>query len=299
MTGYLHPDYAQSLAEFGSPLALPKSEGWLLQRRIPNSDASDAMGIYPLFYCKNWQQLSADIEALKESLVSVTLVTDPFGDYDENLLRKTFDRVMAFKSHFVIELARDPEEKVSTHHRKYARKVLEKVSVEAIADPMSIYAEWGELFSNLVRRHKLTGIKAFSPLAFQRLFALEGLVILGARHEGRLVGAQLWLVQNEVAVGHIMAINEEGYSLQCTYALYWEAIRLFKGKVKWLNIGGGAGVDADAQKGLTWFKRGWTAETRTAWLCASTLHPEKYAALCASAGVPETNYFPAYRLGEF
>jgi hypothetical protein len=45
VTGYLHPDYAQSLSEFGEPLQLQKSGGWLLERRVDGTQ-SDAMITY-------------------------------------------------------------------------------------------------------------------------------------------------------------------------------------------------------------------------------------------------------------
>ena len=45
VTGYLHPGYARSLAEFGTPRELERSGGWLLERAIPGSSYFDAMGI--------------------------------------------------------------------------------------------------------------------------------------------------------------------------------------------------------------------------------------------------------------
>ena len=43
MTGYLHPRYAASLSEFGDPLHLPRSGGWLLKRPV-GGILVDAMG---------------------------------------------------------------------------------------------------------------------------------------------------------------------------------------------------------------------------------------------------------------
>jgi len=34
LTGYAHPTYAQSLAEFGTPLELSRCGGWILVREI-------------------------------------------------------------------------------------------------------------------------------------------------------------------------------------------------------------------------------------------------------------------------
>lgn len=297
--GYLHPGYAASLAEFGQPLELPQSRGWLLKRRIPGTDLFDAMGCYPLFACMNWDHLAKDIEALRQELVSVALVADSFGNYNENLLRQTFERVVAFKSHFVVELGPKPEELASTNHRRNARKALSKITVEVLNRPAAFLSGWCSLYSNLIRRHNLEGIKAFSQTVFAHQLTLSDLVVFCATHQGRTVGSHLWMVQGDVAHSHLSAFSDEGYDLMCGYALYWEAIRYFKGKVKWLNLGGGAGIQSDANDGLTQFKRGWSTGSRQAWFCASVLNQEKYQTLCAQLGVTDTGVFPAYRQGKF
>src|SRR5229473_8652620 len=98
VTGYAHPGYAASLSEFGTPRLLPRSGGWILERRIPGCQERDAMGCYPLFACQHWSQLHADLDEIGSELVSVTLVTDPFGGYQEGLLRQCFpDQVVPFK----------------------------------------------------------------------------------------------------------------------------------------------------------------------------------------------------------
>ena len=45
--GYMHPFYAEALSEFGTPVALPASGGWLLERCLPGTADRDAMGPYP------------------------------------------------------------------------------------------------------------------------------------------------------------------------------------------------------------------------------------------------------------
>ena len=90
----------------GRPIRwLPASGGWLLERPIAGSDYRDAMGCYPLFVCRDWGGLAADLEPLRHELVSLALVTDPFGQYDEALLHGCFDVVMPFKPHFVADLS--------------------------------------------------------------------------------------------------------------------------------------------------------------------------------------------------
>jgi hypothetical protein len=97
--GYQSEAYARSLREFGTPLELPGCGGWLLQRTIPGEAQADAMGCYPVFACRNWSALEADLENVRGRLVSVALVTDPFGDYTPEMLRRAFGTVVwALKS---------------------------------------------------------------------------------------------------------------------------------------------------------------------------------------------------------
>ena len=70
-TGYLHPAYAASLGGFGRPWHLPNCGGWLLERPIAGSAACDATGCYPLFACRDWSALRADLQSLAPKLVSL------------------------------------------------------------------------------------------------------------------------------------------------------------------------------------------------------------------------------------
>ena len=299
MTGYLHPAYLQSLREFGQPIALPDSKGWLLKRRINSSADNDAMGCYPLFLCEEWERLADDIRSLESSLVSVALVADPFGNHSKELLDRSFDSARHFKSHFVVELGPPLEKIVSKHHCYYAKKALEINHVEVVLDPRALLPDWCRLYNNLISRHGLHGISAFSPASFDRQFEVDGLVVFQALYQGRIVGMHLWMVNGTVANSHLAAFSNEGYECLCAYALYWEAIRHFTGKVAWLNLGAGAGWNPDASDGLTQFKRGWATGTRPAFFCSSILQPEKYKNLCEDRCISKTSYFPAYRSGEF
>src|SRR3954454_7355488 len=91
--GYLHPNYAHSLAEFGQPVALPASGGCVLERNIPDSDLRDAMGCYPLFCCLDWTGLKDDFAMLAGRLVSVAAVIDPFAPVNGNDLSRWFQIV--------------------------------------------------------------------------------------------------------------------------------------------------------------------------------------------------------------
>lgn len=298
-TGYLHRSHAESLAEFGTPRALPSCGGWLLERPIPGTDARDAMGCYPLFACRDWAGLALDLDALQDELVSVALVADPFGNCDPALLETCFDVVLRFKEHWVADLSVPPEEIASKHHRKYALKALEEVHVHVCAEPREFLEEWVALYGALTERHGISGIRAFSRRAFEKQLTIPGLVALRAEREGVAVAANLFFVQGDVAYDHLTAASPAGYECRASYALKWCALQYFRGKVRWIDWGGGAGTTADPSDGLTVFKSGWAQTTRPAYFCGRILDEAKYQDLARAKSLEHSRWFPAYRDGEF
>ncbi|HYH84642.1 MAG TPA: GNAT family N-acetyltransferase [Pyrinomonadaceae bacterium] len=299
-SGYLHPLYAGSLAEFGTPRLLPRSGGWVLERTVEGFDYRDAMGCYPVFCCRDWSQLRRDLDALEGELVSVAMVTDPFGGYDAESLKETFGDVVApFKQHFVVDLKRRPETFVHAHHRRNARKALGALRVEECARPVDFLDEWDALYRVLVERHGVGGIAAFSRESFAAQLRVPGVAAFRAVRDGATEGMLLWYVQGDVAYYHLGAYSERGYELRASFALFSEAIEHFARRgLHWLNLGGGAGASG-GESGLSRFKQGWATETLTAYFCGRVLDREKYEEVWRAKNVPPTNYFPAYRLGEF
>ena len=303
MNGYRHPQYAASLAEFGRPRELPQCRGWILEREIAGSGRRDGMGCYPLFVCHDWSLLRADVDALAGDLVSLVLVTDPFGDYTEQSLTASFDVVTRFKDHFIVNLVDNPETSVSRHHRYYARKALEHIRVEMCRTPQEHLREWVGFYQSLAMRHDLKGIKAFSEQAFAHQLSLPGMVMFRALCNERPVGAQLWLIHGKTAYNHLAAYSQEGYGMRASYGLYWESIRLLRDElpqgIGWLDLGAGAGTSQNADDGLTIFKRGWSGGVRPVYLCGRILDREAYEAIARDSGHAGSPYFPAYRCGEF
>jgi hypothetical protein len=290
-TGYRHPAYAASLAEFGEPLRLARSGGTLLVRGF--GDVRDAMGPYPVFACADWTALPGDLEAL-DGLVSVTLVTDPFGEWTVELLDAAFpDRRVPFKEHYVVALDVDPVARATPHHRKFARRGLRNVSVERLADPLALLDDWVALYGELVRRHAITGVSAFSRAAFEQQLRVPGVVAFAAREQGQAVGAALWYVDAGVAHWHLAAYSLRGYRLDASYALVATALEAFaRDGLRFASLGAGAGLSAEPTDGLSRFKAGWATGTRTVHLCGRVLDPERYREL---GGPPGTGFFPAYR----
>ncbi len=288
----MHPAYAESLSEIGAPRLLPRCGGWILERQIPHSPHLDAMGCYPLFACPDWNRLHDDLESLENSLVSVALVTDPFGDYDPDYLRECFpDVAKPFKEHFVVDLSRAPTTFVHSHHQRNVRKALREIdSLE----------EWTTLYASLVDKHKITGMAAFSRESFGKQLLVPGIVVIGAVHNNATVGMLLWYRQGNRAYYHLGAYNSRGYELGASFALFDYSIRYFaEHGFAWLNLGSGAGVATGGEQGLNRFKQGWSTGIRSAYFCGRILDRERYRQICETTGLQPTRYFPAYRVGEF
>jgi hypothetical protein len=300
VTGYAHPKYSESLEEFGDPRELQQSGAWILEREIPGVQDKDAMGCYPLFVCEDWTRLHADLEDIGSELVSLSLVTDPFGDYDMNYLKQCFrDVVLPFKEHFIVYLRLPIDKTVSKHHRYYARKAFKKIHVEKLNDAERFIDEWTGLYATLIKRYNLVGMKAFSKTAFAKQLSVPGIVIFKASFEGTTVGAHLWYIIDDIAYSHLAAFSPLGYDLMSSYALYWYAIEYFSKRVRWLDIGAGAGTESNGSDGLSWFKRGWSTGTRATYFCGRIFDNGRYRQITKAREISETSYFPAYRHGEF
>ena len=301
VSGYTHASYADSLSEFGLARLLPRSGSWILERPIPNSSYSDAMGCYPLFSCQDWSQLRLDLESIGSELVSLSLVTDPFGNYDKDYLKSCFpDVVVPFKQHFVVDLSRPLDTFVHPHHRRNARRALREMQVEKCANPEDFLDDWTSLYSTLVERHNITGIAAFSRESFSRQLKVPGMVGFRAVYNDTTVGMLLWYAQDNRAYYHLGAYSPRGYELRASFALFDYCLSYFaEREFESLNLGSGAGVGISGESGLSRFKQGWSTGARTAYFCGRIFDAKKYDEIVRAKGVPKTEYFPAYRLGEF
>jgi len=299
--GYLHPSYPQSLIDFGEPIELPASKGWILKRHIPGTSLFDGMGCYPVFMCENWSLLEKDLESVGSQLVSVALVTDPFGHYTQQELSQCFkDVARPYKEHFVVDLQRRPEEFVSRHHQRNSKKALEIVRIEICREPIKILDEWDTLYRNLIERHNIKGLTRFSRESFAKQLSVPGITAFRAMYENQTVGILLWYITDETAYYHLGAYSSEGYQRNASFAFFWTLLKYFANiGLRWLSLGAGAGINGINSDGLTRFKRGWSTETRTAYFCGRIFDLLEYQKLVSIRNINKTIYFPAYRADEF
>jgi hypothetical protein len=300
VSGYLHSNYAYSLSEFGIPRKLPQCGGWIIERPIAGFSYRDARGSYPIFACQDWSKLRKDIDEISNDLVSLALVTDPFGNYNVSYLHFCFpDVVIPFKQHFIIDLRCSMDVIVSKHHCRNVRKSKRLVTVERCTAPLQFLDDWVELYANLTKRHNIQGIAAFSKKSFLKQFQVPGIVVFRAIHQNSTVGMLVWYVQNDVGYYHLGAYNTCGYKFYASFGLFSSAIEYFASKgLQWLNLGAGPGVKNTRTDGLSRFKHGWSTGTRTAYFCGRIFNAARYAEIVEAKGLTEADYFPAYR-GDF
>ena len=206
--------------------------------------------------------LRPDLGDLAGQLVSVSAITDPFGNYRPDDLAAAFPHLIApFKEHFIVDLEHYPLDAASSHHRRYARRALRNLTVERSDWPDREAGSWQRLYASLVRRHGVTGIRAFSPAALEAQLEVPGAVLFKAQSDSHVVGMALWYVFGDVGYYHLGACSEAGYELRAFFGLFWRAIEYFAGAgLRMLGLGGGVGLAQSSDDGLSRFKRGWSTE---------------------------------------
>ena len=78
-----------------------------MERNIPNSDLIDAMGLYPMFFCRNWDGLGQDLKEQESNWIKIVLVTEPFAPLEIQQLNSLFDHAIPFKTHYLANFEKD------------------------------------------------------------------------------------------------------------------------------------------------------------------------------------------------
>lgn len=296
--GYADEQYAISLSEWGTPRQLRNSEGWVLEREIPDTYCKDLMGCYPLFSCSSWEKIEIDLAKFKRDIVTLSLVLNPFLSHNSIELKRLFpDCHMHFKDHFIVDLRRPLESSVSSHHRYYARKAMREFEISYETEHSYLLENWMELYARLIERHGIKGLRTFSKQAFDIQLRMPGLNAVVATIHGDVAGIQLWLRESQNVFHHLSAYSDEGYRKRVSYALLWAALKHEQEQgATYADLGGGSGLQS-VDDGLTAFKRGWATETMPVFFCGRIFDQDTYDSL--SINIEPNGFFPAYRQGEF
>lgn len=300
MEGYSHRKYADAMSEFGSPQKLSLCGGYILERKIPGSKYIDAMGLYPFFSCRDWSMVPQDLQNFGKRYISVSLVTDPFATVSLEFLEQYFDIVRPFKTHYVTHFNQPIQNIVRKSSRQDAYKALEMMDVEICHQPIKYLNEWVSLYENIIEKHNVDAINKFSVRSFKFQLEIPGLVMFLGRRGTEIVGAVLYLMHDSVCYGHLAAFTSDGYKIKAFNGILWKALDYMNQRgIQYLSHGGSAGTHEKSDDGLAMFKRGWSNEKRQVYFCGKIYDIENYENICINKKVEQTDYFPAYRSGEF
>jgi hypothetical protein len=232
--------------------------------------------VLPDLSCADWMALRGDLERL-DDIVSLVLVADPFGNHKTAELAACFpDLHVAYKEHYVIDLARPVFERLSNHHARNVRKATRQVEVERCKDPIRFVGDWMRLYGALIERHQIQGIAAFSRTSFEKQMHVPGLILFRAVARNETVDMVLWYQHNEIGYYHLAAYSYLGYELKASFAVFASAIDYFSMRLRLLSLGAGAGIYGSEEDGLTRFKKSWATGTRTAYLCGRIFDRARY-----------------------
>jgi hypothetical protein len=258
------------------------------------------MGTYPVFCCDNWNALADDLNDLSIDLVSIVLITDPFGKYNRATLELCFDNTIKLKDHYVLDLTRPLNESISKSNRTAAKLALRNLQVRIVPKPLISIDTWMTLYGSMVDRLNIKGIRKFSRDGIEQQLNTPGAMLFEAKSGDQGVGLDVVFVDNDVAYGHACAFNEEGYKARASYATRWSIIEHLQGKVHYLDFGGGLSTkEAGESDGLTAYKKRWTNCTKPVFICTSVRNQKLYTQLTNQFGSMKSNYFPNYRAEEF
>jgi len=293
---YVSERYTAALAGDRPSLRLAGLDTTSILRPIPGSALVDAAGPYPFTPLTNSRLIAEDFSALSAAgAVSLTFVIDALQP-DTDWFRGCFDYVQPFKRHCLVD-HRVGTPSTSPHHQYEVRRALvNKCETQAFA-LMDHLNEWTELYDNLLRRHELTGIHAFSQSYFQQIAQMPELLCMGAFRCGAMLSCHLWMTHGNFAYSHLSASSEEGYSCGASYVVCQHSIDMLSG-CDVIDLGGVPGVSDSTREGLARFKRGFTNAESQNWICGKILRQDVYDKLCTERNVEATSesYFPAYRM---
>ena len=285
MAGYRHPLYAESFSGIGTPIFLPKSRGWLIKRKIPGTECYDAMGPYPLFFCEDWKKLFIDIKALSNELIALSFVIGPLEVFPVKVFQDFFDIFYEYRLHYLLDTELPLEKVITTGRRRDALKSLQEVKVEKILSPEIDLREWCYLYQNLIVKHQITGIRAFSRESFEKQLAIPDTHYFRVMYQEQVVGGALFYLQDDAAYYHLAAQTNRGYELHSGYAAMWTAINELSSKVRWIELQGGSSTNENKLDGLSEFKFGWSNAQRKSWFCGKILNAQRYAESQGARGV--------------
>ena len=288
--------FGESYRAFGEILHLPRTGLQLIKRPI-REQAYDLTGVYPYALCVDWSGLNQDIDELRDrNAASVVFVADPFQADAVQKLTQNWSLSRHFKTHYVVDLTQDWRQGRRKEVRRTTRRALELYETGIATDPISFAPTLWDFYQTTIRRKRVTGIQRLSLDTIEQQLAVPGAVLITAHDAVGLAGATLFFDHGATVTAHLMFLSERAVHNKATYALIFAGLEeCEKRGCCFVNLGGATGTKDDLSDGVARFKKRWTENTRSAWICGSVLNATLYQQLERESRCQSASYFPSYR----
>lgn len=294
--GYASPRYAASFAAIGDVLTLPRSGTWVVSRAIRGGHF-DVAGLYPFSVCAKWQDLTADVDYLRDlGAVSWVLVSDPFAQEEVSRCLKGWDVFRPFKTHFWVDLQSNWRALRKKNTRNSCNKALREHTVDVVSWPDSAHFgnEFWALYRASSRRRDFGQASRMSLEMITGQLAVPGCVLVVARRSGVCVGMMICYAQHDTGYLHLLGLDDQALTHGTSYALIYRGLESLEERgVRRASLGGAAGTVDDPSDGLYRFKRRWSRKVTETMLAGVVLDPHRYSELAGRS--PRGDFFPAYR----
>jgi len=290
--------YCQCLEDFGTPVLLGEGICCALDRQVPGTCFRDVIYPYPMYAIMDEPGLIAALRSLPcGQAVTATFVTDPIAGVQPT--PSQWDLARPWKSHLLVDNSINGACSFSSKIRYYSGRARSKFGVRCeiiTGNRAGLLDRWLDLWSLLVARHGLVGLKALSSGYFRRLFDLEGVLLAVLSSGEGIHSIHIWILDGDRSYSHLHASDEYAYAASGNYLLYSSTL-------SWLKDSGyrisllGSSPGSGSNDGLFRFKRQFANSSASNHLLGLIIDREAYLELTGSSSYAG-GYFPSYREGE-
>lgn len=256
------------------------NESTLIQRRIANTGYYDLASVYP------FSVDSLDLFAPPRDAITTTVITNPLGN-NSTMIGEDY-KLHAVAECNLFRMAILPE-----NHRRNIKKCQVQALTLVSISPADNADDLINLYPNLIKRHNINGVTAYTPDQLRTLLKVPGAVLFKVRCvEYGIVNVSLFYIYKDDAYYHLSCQSDHGYKINSNFLMMYDAIRFFK-SLGLNRVEIGSHPDGAINDGLARFKTGFSTCTLPNQIFKYIHKPDIYAKLCVDRDL--NGYFPAYR----
>lgn len=293
MSGFGALGFAESL---GTVVRLDNTQGMALNRSIGVSGYHDLINPYPVFICSDFSNIRSDFAQLKQTkAVCLTLRTDVF---DENIVLKTegtWDWFKPFKTHYITNFREPWRQTAARNAIRYEKRARDIYAFSRVENPASYATELSRLNKVILDRTQIGKTTALSVNTLQIQMSQNGVRLFKAENCDGVQGLALFMITDQKAYAYLLGATNEARSDHVIYGLYGYALDSLKSEVEVVDFGGNPGWSDDPADNVVQFKKLWTNQIATSFICGKIFDRNVYAQLCAKNRSSRSKFFPSYR----